>query len=148
MAALDQQTASRITDILSTPSEKDKYTSLRSRLLGTFCLGKLVSKISPSTCYGLASNAYLNRKTERHMWHAIDLTPITALEISFNWLHPTYWPFIKPLSLFWNIRSVIYRVRAFLKHLPKNNSAILTNCDYVSILRFRYMLRSNPVGPT
>ena len=27
----------------------------------------LVSKISLSTCYGLASNAYLNRKTERHM---------------------------------------------------------------------------------
>ena len=40
VAALDQQTASRITDILSTPPEKDKYTSQRSRLLGTFCLGK------------------------------------------------------------------------------------------------------------
>ena len=40
VAALDQQTASRITDILSTPPEKDKYTSLRSWLLGTFCLGK------------------------------------------------------------------------------------------------------------
>ena len=50
---------------------------------------------------------------------------------------------MKPLSLFLNIRSVIYRVRAFLKHLPKNNSAILTICDDVSILRFRYMLRSN-----
>ena len=107
----------------------------------------LVSKISPYTCYGLASNAYLNRKTERHMWHAIDSTPITALEISLNWLHLTYWPFMKPLSLFWNIRSVIYRVRAFLKHLPKNNAAILTISDDVSILRFRYtwyMLRSNP----
>ena len=78
------------------------------------------------------------------MWHAIDLTPITTLEISFNWLNLTYWPFMKPLSLFWNIRSGIYRVRAFLKHLPKNNSAILTICDDVSILRFRYMLRSNP----
>ena len=33
---------------------------------------------------------------------------------------------------------------AFLKHLPKNISAILTICDDVSILRFRYMLRSNP----
>ena len=42
--------------------------------------------------------------------------------------------------------EVIYRVRAFLKHLPKNNSAILTFCDDVSILRFRYMLRSNPGG--
>ena len=30
-------------------------------------LKHLVSKISPSTCYGLASNAYLNHKTERHM---------------------------------------------------------------------------------
>ena len=35
-------------------------------------------------------------------------------------------------------------MRAFLKHLPKNISAILTICDDVSILRFRYMLRSNP----
>ena len=51
---------------------------------------------------------------------------------------------MKPLRLFWNIRSVIYRVRAFVKHLPKNISSILTICDDVSILRFRYMLRSNP----
>ena len=78
------------------------------------------------------------------MWHAIDLTPITALEIYFNWLHRTCWPFMKPLSWFWNIRPVIYRVRAFLKNLPKKNSAILTICDDVSILRFRYKLRSNP----
>ena len=35
-------------------------------------------------------------------------------------------------------------MRAFLKHLPKNISAILTICEDVSILRFRYMLRSNP----
>ena len=104
----------------------------------------VVSKVSPYTCYGLASNAYLNRKTERHMRHAIDLTPITTLEIHFNWLHLTYWPFMKPLSLFWNIHSVIYCVRAFLKHLLKNISAISTICDDVSILRFRYMLRSNP----
>ena len=27
------------------------------------------------------------------MWQAINLTPITALEIHFNWLHLTYWPF-------------------------------------------------------
>ena len=40
---------------------------------------------------------------------------------------------MKPLSLFWNIRSVIYRVRAFLKHPPKNISAILTICDDVII---------------
>ena len=45
-----------------------------------------------------------------------------------------------PLSWFWNIRSVIYHVGAFLKHL----SAILIICDDVSILRFRYMLRSSP----
>ena len=35
-------------------------------------------------------------------------------------------------------------MRAFLKHLPKNISAILTIFDDVSILRFRYTLRSNP----
>ena len=35
-------------------------------------------------------------------------------------------------------------MRAFLKHLPKNILAIFTICDDVSILRFRYMLRSNP----
>ena len=35
-------------------------------------------------------------------------------------------------------------MRVFLKHLPKNISAIFTICDDVSILRFRYMLRSNP----
>ena len=41
---------------------------------------------------------------------------------------------------------VIYRVRAFLKYLPKNISLILPICNDVSrpILRFRYMLRSNP----
>ena len=50
---------------------------------------------------------------------------------------------MKPLSLCGNIRSVIYCVRVFLKHLPKNNASILTICDDVSILRFRYMLRSN-----
>ena len=33
---------------------------------------------------------------------------------------------------------------SFLKHLPKNILAIFTICDDVSILRFRYMLRSNP----
>ena len=38
----------------------------------------------------------------------------------------------------------MYHVRAFLKHLPKNISAILTICDDVRILRFKYMLRSNP----
>ena len=90
--------------------------------------GWLVSRISPSTCYGLASNTYLSRKTECHKWHAINSTPITALEIHFNWLHLSYWPFMKPLGLFWNIRSVIYRVRAFLKHLPKNISANLIIC--------------------
>ena len=37
-----------------------------------------------------------------------------------------------------------YHVRAFLKHPSKNISAILGICDDVSILRFRYMLRSNP----
>ena len=77
------------------------------------------------------------------MWHVIDLTSITPIK-HFNWLHLTYWSFTKPLSLIWNIHSVIYRVRAFSKHLPKNISAILTICDDVSILRFRYMLRSNP----
>ena len=48
---------------------------------------------------------------------------------------------MKPLSLFRNIRSVIYRVRALLKHFPKNILAIFTICDDVSrpILRFRYM---------
>ena len=35
----------------------------------------------------------------------------------------------------------MYHVRAFLKHLQENISPI---CDDVSILRFRYMLRSNP----
>ena len=35
-------------------------------------------------------------------------------------------------------------MRAFLKHFPKNISAILTISDDVSILSFRYMLRSNP----
>ena len=49
-----------------------------------------------------------------------------------------------PLSWFWNIPSVIYQVKAFLKHLPKNILAIFTISDDVSILRFRYMLRSNP----
>ena len=82
------------------------------------------------------SKQCLNRKTKRHMWHAIDSTPITAFEISFNWLRLTYWPFKKPLSLFWNIRSVIYRGRAFLKHLPKNNLAILpTDRPRRSVLR-------------
>ena len=35
-------------------------------------------------------------------------------------------------------------MKAFLKHLLKNISAILTICDDVSILRFSYMLRYNP----
>ena len=80
-------------------------------------MGEWYNQLVIHTAYGLASNACLNRKTERHMWHAINLTPITALKISFNWLHLTYWPFMKPLCLFifWNIRSVIYPVRAFLK---------------------------------
>ena len=51
---------------------------------------------------------------------------------------------MNPLSWFWNIPSVIYQVRAFLKHLLKDIPAILTISDDVSILRFRYMLRSNP----
>ena len=46
-----------------------------------------------------------------------------------------------------HIRSVIYRMREFLKHPSKNIPAILTICDDVSILRFRYMLRSSP-GPS
>ena len=33
---------------------------------------------------------------------------------------------------------------AFLGHIPKDISVILTICDDVSILRFRYMLRFNP----
>ena len=45
------------------------------------------------------------------------------------------------LSISWNNAWVIYRVRAFLKHLPRNISVILASCD-VSILRFTYMLRS------
>ena len=32
----------------------------------------------------------------------------------------------------------------FLKHVPKNIWAILTISDDVSILRFRYILRSSP----
>ena len=51
---------------------------------------------------------------------------------------------LKPDSFHFHFPSVIYQVRAFLKQLPKNISAILTICDDVSILRFRYMLRSNP----
>ena len=43
---------------------------------------------------------------------------------------------MKPLSLFWNIRKVIYRVGAFLKHLLKNISAILAICDDVSSLSY------------
>ena len=39
---------------------------------------------------------------------------------------------------------VMYHVRAFLKLLQKNISPILAICDDVSILRFIYMLRSNP----
>ena len=66
--------------------------------------------------------------------HAIDLTQINALEIYFNWLLLTYFLFVKPLSWFWNILPVIYLVRALLKHLPKNISAILSICDEVSIL--------------
>ena len=51
-----------------------------------------------------------------------------------------------PLSRFLNIPSVMYHVRAFLKHLPKNISAI---CDDVSTgyLMFQigaYMRHSNP----
>ena len=48
------------------------------------------------------------------------------------------------LSWFWNILSVIYQMKAFLKHLPKTISAISTISDDVSISRFRYMLFSNP----
>ena len=47
---------------------------------------------------------------------------------------------MKPLSLFWNIRSIIYHVRAFLKQLPKNIPAILTICDVdVDVVTLTYI---------
>lgn len=40
VAALDQNTASRITDLLARPPAENKYASLKKRLLATFDLGK------------------------------------------------------------------------------------------------------------
>ena len=75
--------------------------------------------------------------------YVIDLPPINTLEIHFIGFAKLGDHLCNHSVDFEIFHQVFFHVRAFLKHLPKNISAILTICDDVSILRFRYMLRSN-----
>ena len=59
--------------------------------------------------------------------------PYYRLRNKFYLGYPNQWPFMHVLSWFWNIPSVMYHVRAFLKHLPKYISAILIICDDVTV---------------
>ena len=40
MSALDQETASRLIDVLTNPAAANKYESLKTRLTATFSLGR------------------------------------------------------------------------------------------------------------